>query len=506
MQNLSDSFQRLLDEIKYLDNYIYFLSQEEEFFLIKLFVGLLCLFLIIYVSFRDWRRSVKLVFFILVFDGALRKWVIPQASELLYFFKDFVLLGAYFRYYIIPRGEDRYPLTNNWVNIFIVIASGWCIFQAFNPNLGSPIVGLLGLKSYLFYIPLIWMLPSLFRSEEELYIFLRNHLFLLLPVGILGIVQFFSPIDHPINQYIPGRNEPIATFGFAGSRNVRITGTFSYLNSYQGYLAACFGLLIPLLSIKQTSQWRNITYTLIFLTILNSFMTGSRTPVIAEMIYLVGFFGLRILRNPEKTLVWFGRLLPFVAVAASVALIAFRSVVDAFWTRLTSNTDLGERISSGFIGPFGFIPITGMDGFGAGATHAGAGSLRMALGLPFGTPPPIDVEPEMGRVALELGPIGFILWYGMRIGIILALWFTFTRLKRPFLRDLALGGFLIQSALFINQMVYHNSFGFYYWFYTGFVFLLPYLERLENWREEQYFWQQYYAQNPPHFGSSPPHR
>ncbi|NEO28140.1 MAG: hypothetical protein F6K03_14990, partial [Kamptonema sp. SIO4C4] len=357
--------------------------------------------------------------------------------------------------------------------------------------LGSPLVGILGLKSYLFYIPVIWMMPSLFRSQQELYIFIRNHLFLLIPVGILGIVQFFSPIHSPINQYIPGRNEPIATFGFAGSRNVRITGTFSYLNSYQGYLAACFGLIIPQLSFKQDKLWQTITYITIFLTILNSFMTGSRTPVIAEALYIIGFFGIRVLRQPEKIFVWLGRLLPFVAVAASVALIAFRPVVEAFWMRLTSNTDLSERIVSGFIGPFSFLNYTGLDGFGAGATHAGAGSLRVALGLPWGTPLPVEIEPEMGRVALELGPIGFMLWYGMRVVIILALWRVFTQLKRPYLRDLALAGFLIHGVLFINQMVYHNSFGWYYWFYAGLVFLLPHLERIENWREQQQFIQHY---------------
>lgn len=466
------------------------LSDEGGLFLVKALVGLIILFTIIYVSFRDWRRSVKAIFFILVIDGAIRKWVLPQASEFIYFFKDFVLLGAYLRYYFFPQSEPRFPIKNNFVNIAIIIASGWCTFQAFNPNLGSPIVGILGLKSYLFYIPLIWMMPSLFRSEEEFFIFLRNHLFLLIPVGILGIIQFFSPIHSPINQYIPGRNEPIATFGFAGSRNVRITGTFSYLNSYQGYLSACFGLLIPLLSVKQSSLWRILTYIQVFLISLNCFMTGSRTPVIASVLFMAGYYGLRVLSKPDKIFLWLGRLLPFMTIAASVAVILFRQVLEAFWTRMSSNTDLAERIRLGFIGPFDFIQVTDLDGYGAGATHAGAGSLRAVFSLPLGTPPPFEIEPEMGRIALELGPIGFILWYGMRVGFIIALFLIFTRLKRPFLRDLALAGVLIQSILFINQMVYHNSFGLYYWLYTSFIFLLPWLERVENWREQQQLSQQ----------------
>lgn len=464
----------------------------------KLIIALVILGAIFYWSFQDWRRAVKAVFFILVIDGALRKWVLPQASEFIYFFKDFVLLGAYLRYFIYPQEDESFPIRNNWVTILIILASGWCIFQAFNPHLGSPFVGLLGIKAYLFYIPLIWLVPHLFRSEEELYIFLRNHLALLIPVGILGIVQFFSPITSPINQYIPGRNEPIATFGFAGSRNVRITGTFSYLNSYQGYLSACFGLLMPLISFPKPSKWQIVIYCEIFLISLNSFMTGSRTPVIAALAFAMGYFGIRLLRKPDLILTWTWRVFPFAVVTVSTMMLAFRQVVEAFLQRVTSNTDLGDRILSGFVGPFSLIEITGFDGFGVGATHAGTLSLRSLFGVGAPAPLPIEVEPEMGRVALELGPIGALVWYAMRVAIIFGLLVVFLQLRRPFLRDLALAGMLIHIVMFINQMVFHNSFGLYYWFYTSFLYTLPWLERVENWRLQNEWWQQQ-AQYPTQY-------
>ncbi|TVQ57939.1 MAG: hypothetical protein EA366_07665 [Spirulina sp. DLM2.Bin59] len=463
--------------------------------MVTIALGLTILTLIIYWSFRDWRRAVKAMFFILVIDGAFRKWFLPQASDFIYFLKDFVLLGAYLRYYLYPRPEEpRYPIPNSFVNILIVLASAWCIFQASNPHLGSFIVGILGLQSYLFYIPLIWMMPYLFRSEEELYIFLRNHLCLLIPVGILGIIQFFSPINSPINQYIPGRNEPIATFGFAGSQNVRITGTFSYLNSYQGYLSACFGLLIPIISYPKSKKWQLIVYAIVFFLALNAFMTGSRTPIFASIVFSIGYFGIRMIRKPEKFLLAIARFTVFILCTLPIFWIGFRPVVDSFWQRVSTNEDIGQRVGLGFVGPLDLIAATGFDGFGVGATHAGTLSFQMALGLPISPPLPIELEPEMGRIALELGPIGVMLWYGMRVWIIVVLFYTFAQLKRPFLRDLALAGALIQSVLFINQMVFHNTFGLYYWFYTGFIFLLPYLERVENWRSQQQVYAEWYAQ------------
>ena len=470
--------------------------------LLKLLLGFSVLISVVYISFLDWRRALKSVFLILVFDGAVRKWLLPQASDLIYFFKDFVLLGAYLRYFFFSEPGERLPLRNNILNILILIAGSWCIFQAFNPRLGSPIVGLLGLKAYLFYLPTIWMIPRLFRSQTELYVFIRNHLLLLIPIGLLGVVQFFSPPDHLINQYIPGRDEPIATFGFAGSRNVRVTSTFSYLNSYQGYLSACFGLLIPLLNYPQSRLWRNLTFCELVLAVVNMLMTGSRTPVIVAAGFTLGYFGLRLLHQPQRALTLLSRLILYSAIALSVIAVVFRPVITVFWKRLSAGTDLAERIASNFSGPFQFSAYTHMDGFGIGATHPGAMPLRYLLGLPFGEPLPVELEIEMDRVALELGPIGFIFWYGLRLYLILVLWLTYLKLKQPFLRDLALAGFLMHAMTLSNHMVFHHTFSTYYWFYASFVYLLPWLEQVATWQREQQ-WLQYYASLPPSLPDAP---
>jgi hypothetical protein len=98
-----------------------------------------------------------------------------------------------------------------------------------------------------------------------------------------------------------------------------------------------------------------------------------------------------------------------------------------------------------FLEPIGFIQYKQLDGYGTGATHQAAPLLRQALDLPTGEVIPVPYEGEIGRILLELGPIGFIFWYGLRVGILIALISTFWKLKRPFLRHLALAAFLIQD-------------------------------------------------------------
>ncbi|MDY7013616.1 MAG: hypothetical protein SVX43_08415, partial [Cyanobacteriota bacterium] len=371
----------------------------------------------------------------------------------------------------------------------IFLATGWCLFQGFNPKLGSLPAGIIGLRSYLFYIPLVWMTPSLFDSEEDLYKFLRSHLLLAIPVGILGIVQFFSPVTSPLNQYAPGTPVQVATFGFAGSTTVRITGTFSYINSYQGYLSACFALLLPLLFFKQLRTWKILTLIEVFFIVLNSLMTGSRTPVIVAALLTLTYWIVRTLRQPDATFIWLGRLFPFIAIAIAVITIGFQPVIEAFWIRSTFNTDLGERIALVFSNPFNLTQYTALDGYGTGATHPGTAALRNTLNLPPGATLPVELESEIPRVALEIGPIGFILWYGLRLGLIINLWLTYLKLKRPFFQDLTLSTCLLQLILLTGQMVFHHTFSVYYWFSSSFIFLLPHLEKIEAWRSQQQYLQ-----------------
>ncbi len=454
----------------------------------NLLTGLLAVVGIVYISSLNWRSAVKAVFVILVIEGALRKWVLPQASDLIYFLKDLVLLGAYLRYYGSSASTQKFSRKKDIITILILLVTGWCLFQAFNPSLGSPLVGIFGLRGYLFYIPLIWMLPNLFQSQEELYKFLRSHLLLVIPVGLLGIAQFFSPASSPLNVYAPGEVTEAATFGVTSS--VRVTGTFSYISGYSAYLLVSFGLLIPMLSINQSRWWTWVSIIEIFLVTVNAFMTGSRGVIIGAVLFLLGYLAALVFTRPASTLRFIRQFLPLAIIVAIAASFWFQPAIDAFWLRTTSNQDVSGRIAGSFTEPFEFIKYKELDGYGTGATHQAAPTLRRALDLPAGEFIPIYYESEMGRVALELGPIGFFLWYALRVSLVIALWFVFLKLERPFLRHLALAAFLIEAIQINGHLVFHHTFSIYYWFLSSFIFLLPRLEQIENWHREQKLLQQ----------------
>src|SRR5437764_9719914 len=50
---------------------------------------------VLFMAWRNWELGVKAVLVIVVFEGAVRKWFLPSASDLVYFYKDFVMLASF---------------------------------------------------------------------------------------------------------------------------------------------------------------------------------------------------------------------------------------------------------------------------------------------------------------------------------------------------------------------------------------------------------------------------
>jgi hypothetical protein len=256
-----------------------------------------------------------------------------------------------------------------------------------------------------------------------------------------------------------------------------------------------------MLSIKQSQGWQVVSIIEIFLVTVNSFMTGSRGTVFAEVLFLVGYLGTKGLTQPGSILRLIKQLIVPIIVVAIAASIWFRPAINSFWLRTTSNHDVGGRITSGFTEPLDFIEYKQLDGYGTGATHQATPTLRKALDLPEGEVIPVYYEAEMGRIALELGPIGFLFWYGMRVSILIALAIAFFSLKRPFPRQLALAAFFIQATQLNAFLVFTPTFAVYYWFLSSLIFVLPQLEKIENWKREEQFWQEDVLS--PYFSDSP---
>jgi hypothetical protein len=438
-------------------------------------LGALILFVI---STSNWRRSVKVALVLVVIEGAVRKWILPQASDLVYFLKDIVLLGAYARYFIFEQKSNR-ALGAREMKALLWIAMAFIGFQVFNTRLASVAVGLFGFKAYLLYVPLCFMLRDLFRSSEELQSFLKWYLLLVIPVGALGALQFFSPPDSPLNTYVVGEEGGIATFGGPDEiERARITGTFSYISGYTAYLTVCQALLFSMLVVKLNKVWLAILMGAQALLMGNMLMTGSRGPVFSGLIVFAGFLLFNQLARSRDVRKALTMLLLTGAVCVVASMYWFDEALDAFWLRVASSDSASERMTSSFLEPLEFLSDPEVLGYGAGATHPGGMGVRVRFNLPDAPVAPPDAENETVRVMLELGIFGFLVWYAIKFYLILALWRTRVQVRNPLLKNLALAAFLVHAILFTGTTVLNHTAHVYFWFMAGFIFLLPYLDSI----------------------------
>src|SRR5206468_6400442 len=119
-------------------------------------------------AFRRWRIAIQYALLLMIFEGAIRKWVFPSAQDLVCFAKDVLLLGAYLGFFRGPRPRLRLPALPALYGALAAVALVG-LLQVFNPALPNLLVGIFGFKAYFYYVPLLFVVPAAFSDDAELY-------------------------------------------------------------------------------------------------------------------------------------------------------------------------------------------------------------------------------------------------------------------------------------------------------------------------------------------------
>lgn len=425
-------------------------------------------------GFRRWRQGVQAAMVLLVLEGAIRKWLFPGAQDLVYFAKDVLLLGVYAGFLQDHPAVRRWRLVPPQLLAALAFSVVVGLVQIFNPNLPNLLVGVLGFKAYFLYVPLLWVLPAAFRNDRELARFLKRYALLAIPVGLLAAAQFLSPPSSAINAYARSSGVAYATT-FGSAPQVRVTGTFSYITGYSSYV---FTIAVLVLAILAATRWRFrgnwTTYIALSLTLLGMLMTGSRGPVLMLVLLLPLYWWLSVMRESGGVTMW-GRILLGTGLVAALLNYVGSDAIEAFYSRAAGAQDVPGRMVAPFLQPVQILPESGLLGFGIGATHQTAAAVTQHL-IPYSWLRGLQVEGEPGQVMLELGVIGFLLVYFVRVYlIVLALRQVFT-LRTPFHRAVATSCVLFFLAHLPGGVVFNVTADLYYWFFAGLLFLVMRLD------------------------------
>lgn len=429
------------------------------------------------ISSMNWRVGVFTALFLLILEGAIRKWVFPEWHQVIYLAKDMVLAGAYLRFFggkIILH--ERF-LPSHPINRFIALLFFWGLAEALNPSLPNLLVGVFGLKAYFYYIPLFYMVPELFSTKQALTRFLIFYVLCSIPLSVLGIVQFFSPPNSPLVTYLGwGEQAKVSAISLVGNFP-RVSGTFSFISGYVTYLFVLVLILFGLLNMKENISGLKKASLLsaLVLALANLFMTGSRWPIFMLVLLIPVILGVAGRLSTGGAL----RLLPRVAfgmiIVTFVFSLFFKDAVTAFWERTSTNEDVEGRIIGMVTTPFVYAGYAYAWGNGIGGTHQ-ATAFLVNDRPPYSWLPTADFEEEPERIMLEIGVIGFLLFYGLKSAFLLFSWRAARQLNDSDLKLIAMVVFLAQLSFFISPTVFNVTASFYFWFISGLLLLLPRLE------------------------------
>ncbi len=165
------------------------------------------------------KQAIWLYLLLLLFEGALRKWVVPGLSTPLLVVRDpvalYILFEA-FRVRLVPQNPAFYlSLLIGWLGILLAMLVGH----------GSPYVALYGARALLLHFPAMFVM-AMVLDRQDLLRMGRFVLFASLLMTPLIIWQFYSPQSAWVNRGVGG-DETGA--GFSGALGYfRPPGVFSF--------------------------------------------------------------------------------------------------------------------------------------------------------------------------------------------------------------------------------------------------------------------------------------
>jgi hypothetical protein len=428
-----------------------------------------------------WRQLVLGVMVLVVFEGALRKWLFPGAQAYIYFLKDILLMAAIGGFAIsrVPPSAHR-PLLNG-LTLVLALTGFYCFIHIAHPNIPTILIGLLGFKNYLLYAALAYMVPYCFNSITDLERKLTLYMVLMIPVCLLGLVQFALPPEHWLNVYVQHDNTEmhISTFGSNTEEvRVRASGTFSYIGGYSTFVTVMYLLAFAIsVGARSGSTTSRVAFVLLAVSVMATFTTGSRSVFVVGLVATIPILLMLVSVGALSVLIAM-RLAVGASIIGLVAYFVALDAIDAFTVRATTSDSNIDRIFSPITEVLGAASQAPIFGLGIGTTHASTGTI-MGLASYYDAwwLQGLIAEAEPARIVLELGLPGFALVLAARLIVFVMALRVALMLRTRLLKTLAVTISVYLGLQIVGSIVNNPTGGLYYWFAIGLLFASYRLEQ-----------------------------
>jgi hypothetical protein len=385
-----------------------------------------CVFCLVY-----WRPAVYGVFLVLFVEGYLRnRFGTPNVLIL----KDMMLAAIYLRVFggRLLAGRSIVPSTP--VNVPLAVFTAIVLIQALNPYVINGEQAIIGLRTWIFYVPLYYVARVMLQTEQEVRRFVWFVLGCAVPICAVAVYQYHLGPSAYASQ---GEAFASATFVTYGSSAwiYRPNATFSWPSHFAEFLSVAILLSVGML--LGTTGWRRaLLWGLLALLVGVELIEGQRasyvllTPAVALILVLRGKL-------------W---TVPLAALTLGVVMLVVGQLTDS--AGLERVRELGENRGNVFEShaeAFWSYSVTALEnapiGLGVGATSLGTRYVADAI--------PLFIEVPLAKVIADLSLVGLVAY----LWVFGSLCLTSFRAQVRAARAGAVGCASLLAAILVYQML-----------------------------------------------------
>ena len=414
-----------------------------------------------------------IVYWLLIFEGALRKWVLPQFQKEIFFIRDPFILVIYFlclKYRIWPRTQlwTMAAITLMWLGGALLLLQIVCGVIASKLTL---LLAIYGWREYFFSIPLAFVIAECFNRDDLLRL-VKYTLLVSIPIAILSILQASAQVssalnagfaDNPANAFVPLD----VALGF-----MRTSGTFTSNEGQSHFIGSLIPMVlwIWILAPERRPLRRMMLWSVTLAVLTNLAVSGQRTAFVLALAVVITTLGAATLllrgyvaRRALKItcgLLFGGAIVAPVLFQGQLNALSVRAAGAAVGDDLYSY-GLVNRAAGDFTHFTELIPDAPWLGYGLGI--GGNGTTRL------GVPETVSAEDDWSRNIVDLGPAFGGLFIGFRILLVASLIAGGVAAARRWgdLLPLLLLGF-IGIVLLYGHITGQGSVNGYAWLFAGF--------------------------------------
>jgi hypothetical protein len=461
-------------------------------------LGLIVLAMVLFIL-DDWRSGVLLFLIWLLFEDLARKYL--GNSMLVYFAKDFLVGVAYLSFWFARRRREVEICKVPFV-VPLSIFFWFAVIQVFNTWSPSVLYGLLGLKLYFYYVPLIFLGYAMLEKPSDLTRLLSVTIGAGIIIAALGIAQsvlgfsFLTPDNIAPELYgltHLTRMSPVTHETITATSSVFVSsGRFSY------YLILLWILAMGAEGYLLLGRRRGALLGLVGIAVVSVavMISGTRTPFVFVLMSALTMSWAFLWGAPWR---WGQghRLVKALRRALLVGAVGLFLMAEVFPISFNTNwAFLSETLSpkgsgSQLEGRAYSYPIQNLQqafqherwvyGYGTGVNSLGMQYVSRYLDEPA---PDVAVESGYGSLIVEMGILGPILWLIWVAALLWSGWKVVKRLRETVYFPIGFAiwwySFVILVLLmYLGNNAYQNFVNnAYLWLLLGVLYRLPKLAKI----------------------------